>query len=176
MNAEKEIVIPVKLDEKTFRRFARFDMFFLRKRWIRPAVFSLILIGFAVVALLTRKAQSGMISAILLAVGLGLPIVYFGSFPSDVNLQAVHQRLKPARNVYTVILRESGIRVENNQKKEDPLEMDWPVIRQAFRRKGCIYLYITVARAFLLPDGQANVSDQEVWQYLLSHLGAEKCK
>ena len=151
-------------------------MFFLRKRWIRPAVFSLILSGFAVVALLTRKAQSGMISAILLAVGLGLPIVYFGSFLSEVNLQAVHQRLKPARNVYTVILRESGIRVENNQKKEDPLEMDWPVIRQAFRRKGCIYLYITVARAFLLPDGQANVSDQEVWQYLLSQLGAEKCK
>ena len=29
------ITIPVKLDEKTFRRFAYFDMFILRKKWWR---------------------------------------------------------------------------------------------------------------------------------------------
>ena len=43
-----DITVPVKLDEKTFKRFARFDMLALRKKWIRPAVFSLILIAFAV--------------------------------------------------------------------------------------------------------------------------------
>ena len=48
-----DITVAVKLDEKTFKRFARFDMFALRKKWIRPAVFSLILIAFAVIALLT---------------------------------------------------------------------------------------------------------------------------
>ena len=52
MDQEKEIVIPVKLDERTFKRFARFDMFVLRKKWVRPAVFSLILLGFAAIALI----------------------------------------------------------------------------------------------------------------------------
>ena len=32
-----DITVAVKLDEKTFKRFARFDMFALRKKWIRPA-------------------------------------------------------------------------------------------------------------------------------------------
>jgi len=176
MEEEKQIVIPVRLDEKTFRRFARFDMFSLRKKWIRPLVFSLILIAFAAVALFSRKEQSGMIAAVLLVVGLGLPLVYVGSFLSQVNMQAARAKLKPARQVYTVTLRSSGIRVVNNQKKEDPLEMDWPAVRQAFRKKGCVYLYVTAAKAFLLPDGQADAPDPEVWKYLVDHLGSEKCK
>ena len=77
----------MKLDAKTFRRFCRFDMLRLRKRWVKPAVFALILCAFAFVALLARKPQSGMIAAVLLAVGLGLPIVYIGTFFSQVNLQ-----------------------------------------------------------------------------------------
>lgn len=176
MDPEKAIVIPVRLDEKTFKRFACFDMFVLRKKWIRPLVFSLILIAFSLVALFTRKAQSGLIAAVLLSVGLGLPVVYFGSFLSQVNMQAVRLKLKPARRVYTVTLRETGILVENNQKKEDPLEMEWSSLRCAFRKKGCIYLYVTAAKAFLIPDGQAGVPDREVWAYLLARLGSGKCR
>ena len=171
-----DITVSAKLDEKTFKRFARFDMFILRKKWIRPAVFSLILVAFAFIALLLRKEQSGLIAAVLLAVGIGLPLVYIGTFHSQVNMQAARAKLKPARLVYTVTLRESGIRVENNQKEEDPLEVEWPSVYRAFRKKGCVYLYVTGAKAFLLPDGQAGVSDPEVWQYLVDHLGTEKCK
>ena len=176
MESEKEIVIPVQLDEKTFRRFARFDMFALRKKWVRPAVFALILITAAFIALLLRKEQSGMIAAVLLVVGIGLPLVYIGTFISQVNTQALRAKLKPARRVYTVTLREEGIRVINNQKKEDPLETDWPSVQRAFLRKGCTYLYVTAAKAFLLPDGQADVSDREVRDFLVRHLGTEKCK
>ena len=64
MNSEKAIVIPVRLDEKSFKRFAFFDIFVLRKKWIRPLVFSLILIAFAFVVLLARKEQSGLIAAV----------------------------------------------------------------------------------------------------------------
>lgn len=175
MSSERNITIPVRLDEKTFKRFARFDMFTLRKRWVRPVIFSAILIAFAFVALLTKKAQSGMIAAVLLAVGIGLPVVYFGSFFSQVNMQALQQKLKPPRNVYTVTLREEGIRVENNQRQEDALEMEWAAVQKAFRRKGCIYLYVTPTKAFLLPEGQADVPDEEVWDYLTAHMGSEKC-
>ena len=175
MNTDKTVTIPVRLDEKTFKRFARFDMFSLRRKWIRPVLFSAILIAFAFAALLIRKEQSGMLAAVLLAVGIGLPVVYFGSFLSQVNIQSLQRKLKPARRVYTVTLRESGILVRNDQRREDPLEMDWASIQKAFRRKGCIYLYVTPAKAFLLPDGQADVPDEEVWHYLEEHLGAEKC-
>ena len=170
-----EITIPVKLDEKTFKRFARFDMFALRKKWVRPVVFALILILFAFAALLIRKEQSGMIAAVLLVIGLGLPLVYFGTFLSQVNIQAERAKLKPARRVYTVTLREQGIRIVNHQKKEEPQEAAWESIRKAFRKKGCIYLYVTAGKAFLLPAKQADAPDREVWAFIQDHLGAEKC-
>lgn len=171
----QEIVIPVRLDEKTFRRFAWFDMFILRKRWVRPVVFSGVMIAFAAAALFTRREQSGLIAAVLLAVGVGLPVVYFGSFLSQVNMQAMRSRLNPPRRVYTVELREEGIRVVNNQKKEDPLTLPWQDIPQAFRARGCVYLYVTPQKAFLLPSGQASVSDDQVWECLNQRLGAGKC-
>ncbi len=171
-----DITVRTKLDEKTFKRFARFDMLVLRKKWIRPAVFSLIMIAFAVAALLIRKEQSGMIAAVLLAVGIGLPLVYIGTFLSQVNMQAVRAKLKPARLVYTLTFTDAGIHIENNQKEEAPQDVEWSSVWKAFRKKGCIYLYVTPAKAFLLPDKQADAPAHEVWNFLVEHLGAEKCK
>ena len=99
MSRQHTIVIPVRLNEKTFRRFARFDMLRLRKRWVRPALFALILCAFAFVALISRKPQSGMIAAVLLAIGLGLPLIYVGMFLSQVNLQADKWKLGKGRYI-----------------------------------------------------------------------------
>ena len=170
-----EYTVPVRLDAKTFRRFSRFDALRLRRRWVRPVVFALILIGFAVVALLSGRAQAGMIAAVLLAVGLGLPLVYFGTFFSQVNLQVERHRLDPPRAVYTVALDNDGVRVTNDQKREAPLELPWKQLQAAFRVKGCIYLYVNAARAFLLPDGQSDASPDELWAYLVKHMG-DRCR
>ena len=168
-----KITIPVKLNSKTFRRFSWFDMFVLRKRWVRPLVFALILIAFAAVALVSRKPQSGMIAAVLLAVGLGLPLVWFGSFLSQVNLQAEKLRLDNPRPVYTLTLDYDGVRVVNNMRKEDAQVIKWADVQAAFRRKDCIYLYVSAARAFLLPDG-ANT--EKAWAMLAERLGPERAK
>ena len=170
-----EYTIPVKLDAKTFRRFSFFDTLRLRKRWVRPVVFALILIAFAVVALISRRPQSGMIAAVLLAVGLGLPLVYFGSFLSSVNMQVARYGLDRPRRVYTVVLNADGVRVTNDQKAEDPVQMPWKEVQAAFRAKGCIYLYVNAARAFLLPDGQGSAPAEEIWEYLVKHMG-DRCK
>lgn len=170
-----KITIPVRLDAKTFKRFGRFDMFVLRKRWVRPVVFALILIAFAAVALLSGKEQSGLIAAVLLVVGLGLPLVYFGTFLSQVNLQAEQLRLDTPRPVYTVTLDFDGVRAVNNMKKEDAQSVKWADVQAAFRRKGCIYLYVSPVKAFLLPSGQADVPDEELWAYLKERFG-NKCK
>ena len=174
MAYEQSIVIPVSLDEKTFKRFARFDMLIRRKKWVRPALFSLILIAFAFVALLTRREQSGMIAAVLLVIGLGLPLVYIGSFLSQVNVQAVRLKLSKPRRVYTVTLRDQGILIHNDQKQEEDQKLEWSQVFHVYKRKGCIYLYATPAKAFLLPDGQAEVTDTKLWSYLTDHLPAEK--
>ena len=176
MAAQEEITVPVKLDEKTFRRFARFDMLRLRKRWVRPLAFALILCAFAAVALITRLPQSGMIAAVLLVVGLGLPIVYIGMFLSQVNVQAARWKLGKGRSVYTVVLTEEGFRVTSDRKQEDTGLIPWGQAAQAFRRKDCIYLYATPAKAFLLPAGQADAPDEAVWERIRKGLGSEKCK
>lgn len=175
MAHEHEITIPVTLNEKTFKRFARFDMLRLRNKWVRPTLFALMLIAFGVVALLTRKPQSGLIAAVLFAVGLGLPLVYFGMFFSQVNMQAIQRKLDKGRRVYTVYLTQDGVTVTNDQKKEDAVSVAWKDVPRAFRAKGCIYLYVSAARAFLLPDGQANVPQDKVWQTLIRHMGDQKC-
>ncbi len=168
------ITIPVRLDAKTFKRFSRFDTFVLRRRWVRPAAFALILVAFALVALLSGKEQSGLIAAVLLAVGLGLPLVYVGTFLSQVSHQAGRLRLDAPRLVYTVTLDFDGVRVVNHLKKEDPQCVKWADTRAAYRKRGCFYLYLSPVRACLLPFGQADVPDDAVWDYLRRHMG-EKC-
>lgn len=169
----QEYTIPVKLDARTFRRFGSFDMLRLRKKWVRPAVFALILIAFAVLALLTRKQEAGMIAAVLLVVGLGLPLVYFGTFLSQMNMQVDRYRLDPSRLVYTVRLNYDGVHVTNNQQSEGQVDVAWKDAQAAFRARGCIYLYITPQRAFLLPDGQAGCEPEELWAYIEKHMGAK---
>ena len=176
MPEQQTITIPVKLDEKTFRRFARFDMLRLRKRWVKPAVFALILCAFATVALITRLPQSGMIAAVLLVIGLGLPVVYIGMFLSQVNMQAAQWKLGKGRSVYTVRLTEEGFQVANDRKQENTGLVPWEKAVQAFRRKDCIYLYATPAKAFLLPAGQADAPDGAVWDMIRKGLGSDKCR
>ena len=166
-----DIVVHVKLDERTFKRFSRFDMLRLRKKWLRPAAFAATLIAFAVVALLSGRQQAGLIAAVLLVVGVGLPLVYFGTFFSQVNLQADRLQLKPPRAVYTVILDREGAFVTNDQKKEEPVRLKWEDAQAAFRVRGCVYLYANAARAYLLPDGQASVSQDALWAFLVDHMG-----
>ena len=72
------VTIHVRMDAKTFRRFGFFDTLVLRRRWLSPAVFSAIFIVFSVICFcLTDKAQSALLGAVLLAVGLLLPACYF---------------------------------------------------------------------------------------------------
>ena len=165
------IKVPVKLDARMFRHFACYDAFRKQKRWIRPVVFSFLFVAFAFIALFVNKEESGMIVAVLLVIGIGLPVIWLGIFLSQVNIQAEKFRLSPDRIVYTVILSDQGIRVENNLREEKPLSLPWSHEWHAIRHKHCTYLYITSQKAFLLPDGQADVPDHEMWEMIASCIG-----
>ena len=176
MAALREIRIPVRVDAKTFRHFALFDTFVKKKSWIRPMVFAVILLAFSVVALLSGKPQSGMIAAVLLVIGIGLPVVYFGMFLSQVGTQAEKQKLGKGKAVYTVTLRMNDFFVVNNQRQGEALTVTWQEADRAYRSRHCIYLYANPQRAFLLPAGQANASDDEVWQTLVRQMSEKRCR
>lgn len=172
---QKEITVPVRIDARTFKRFSRFDTFRLRRRWLRPLGFALILSAFAAVALASGRPQSGLIAALLLVVGIGLPLVYIGSYFSQLNVQTERLRLDPARHVYTVRLDFDGVRVENAQRKESPVVLRWSDLQAAFRARGCVYLYAGPTRAYLLPDGQSDAGDEALWSCIAEHMEG-KCR
>ena len=176
MKDDRAVTVDVSLDTKTFRNFALFDTFRLKKRWIRPAVFCGIMSAFALAALLAGNEQSGLLAGVLFAVGIGLPAVYFISFLDQINSQAKKMHLSAKRKVYTVTVDSGGVTVEHHLQKGETLHMNWSDIAGAYRRRRCIYLYADNNRAFLLPNGQADADDSELWDRISEHVSEKKRK
>ena len=103
------VTIHVRMDARIFRRFGFFDTLVLRRRWLSPAVFSAIFIVFSVICFcLTDKAQSALLGAVLLAVGLLLPACYFLNFFLQMNDQVRRLGIKKPKPVYTLTLDRSN--------------------------------------------------------------------
>lgn len=164
------ITIRVKMDRKTLRSFALFDTFLLKKQWKKPIGFAAILLVFAVICFLSGKNQSTLLGVVLLIVGLGLPVVYVSMFLSQVKEKAKKMRLDPPRKVYTLTLSPDGVNIHNDMKVENDVHLPWNKIPAAFRMRSAVYLYAAPTKAFILPDGQADASPAEVWDYLVKHL------
>ena len=158
------ITVAVNMDRKQLRSFALFDAFTLKKRWKKPVLFATILTVFSIVCfMLTSFEQNRLLGTVLLAIGLGLPIVYVLMFLIQIGDEVKKLQLKKPRKVYTLVFSNEKITVTNNLVKEDPITLEWQKLPVAFRRKNAIYLYVTRARAFVLPAGQADASDDELW-------------
>ncbi|MBR5547861.1 MAG: hypothetical protein IKU70_12915 [Clostridia bacterium] len=167
--AKRSITVQVKMDRKTLRSFAVFDTFILKKQWRKPAVFSLILLVFAFICLFAvDKEQHVLIGSVLLAIAAALPFSYIFMFLSGVKEQA--RRLKLPRRVYTLSLSGSGIAISNDIKKEETVWLEWSKVHALHRRKNAIYLYASPARAFILPNGQADATPDELWQMMTEHV------
>ncbi len=171
--SEQHIYIPVRLNAGTFRRFSAFDTLSRQKKWVRPAVFALILGAFSAVcfALRSRTEDALTLGILLLVIALGLPAAYFLSYFLSVNRQIIAMKLEKPREVYTLSLDSQSVEV-NNQKERASYE--WSQFHGAWRVKGCIYLYVTPTRAFLLPNRQSNVDDDSLWELITSSLASGK--
>lgn len=173
MKRKEPITVHVKMDEKTYKRFSYFDAFNLRKRWRSPVIFAGLMLAFGIIALLLRMQGSLLIGAVLIMIGLGLPVIWFASYISSVRLKAVQLQLEKPRPVYTVTIGQA-LRVRNDQKEEPIQELAWEKVFGAWRHKDAVYLYATPAKAFILPDGQADASPQQLWRTLGEVLGQDK--
>lgn len=172
------ITIPVRLDTGTFRRFAVFDTLKRQKRWKSPAVFSGILLVSAVIcfAMNSRADQAMLIGSVLMIIAVGLPAVYFGMFFRSLDAQAKANKLNAARLVYTVKLtgEEDGILVTSAKGECNTAAFSWKTVFAVYRDADCIYLYVSDHQAFLIPDEQADVSPDELWEFLGAHVSAEQ--
>ena len=167
-----EITVPVRMSARDFRRFAVFNTLRHRRAWVRPLVFALIFSALAAVCFVSGRPQSGLLGAVLLACGLGLPLVWLGTFFAQLSAQAKKNGLRQPRLVYTVKLRRLGVHIA---KEGSDLEVPWDKMYAACRVRGAVYLYVTPERAFLLPDGQADVAPEDVWAALTRHMPQGRC-
>lgn len=173
----KTIQIPVRLDSTAFQEFALFDTLRLRQRWRNPVLFAVLMLSFSVVCFAFGGGRPGaaLVGGVLLAVGLGLPLVYFFQFFRSVKRQAGAMGLDSPRHVYTVRLEEDGVRQSPADGADQPTRTPWAEVYGAWRTGSAVYLYVSTQRAYLLPNRQANVPDEELWQALTDRLGAARC-
>ena len=176
MGKEKKETAPLTLagniDRDTFVRFALFDSFRLKKRWKNPAIFAAIFLFFALVCFLGRETheQAMLMTLVLLAVGLVLPAVWLLMYMYSVNQQVKKNGLSAGHAQYFVVLNAPGVRVMNEEEKA---EFSWKQIRAAYRVRGCIYLYVSDAKAFLMPKCEDS---EQAWAILTEQLGEGKCR
>lgn len=149
--AQPTLTMACHIDTKTFVRFAAFDSLIRKKGWRNPLFFALILSAFAAVCFAGREthAQALLLGGVLLGVGLILPLVWFGMFFASVRRQAKRLGLSRDRAQYTVALSPEKIHVEKGKEAAD---FAWAEVHMACRARGCLYLYVSPTRAFLLPE------------------------
>ena len=68
-------------------------------------------------------------------------------------------------------LGEECVTVKGERRENETLTLEWANLT-AYRRKRCIYLYADKNRAFLLPDGQADVSGGKLWEFISARAGS----
>ena len=56
------------------------------------------------------------------------------------------------------------------------LSLSWEHMQAAYRRKKCVYLYITPSRVLLLPQGQSSATDEEMWRFIQTHIGDRRVR
>lgn len=173
MTPNDKIVVPVRINGETFRKFAFFDAFTRQKRWRSLALFSGILLFSALLCFFLRdRAENGiLLTLVLFGIAILVPTCYVLQFYSSVNTNVKKMKLNGEKVSYTVTLHENGLNVFNQNEHAD---FAWTQLFAAYHKNDCIYIYATQQKAYLLPEGQGNVKNDEIWAYLTEKLAPEQ--
>lgn len=161
--AQNELIIQSRIDAETFSEFAWFDMLRHRKLWRRPALFAALFAAFAAIAFSRTGRTDGaaLLGGVLLAVGLGVPLVYFANFAFSVRKRA--RQLNANEIAYTLTLVPDGVAVK---KGAQSTEYRWDMIYHAYRLERSIPLYVDAGHAFLLTGKNTEAAWNTMTQYL----------
>ena len=169
---EDVLMIPATIDSHDFLRFALFDTFRMKKRWKMPLLFACIMSAFSVVcfAMYKTREQAVLLGIVLLAVGLVLPMVWFLLYVSSVKSEGRKHGLSKTKAQYCSWLDRNGLKVVRD--KEEAVYA-WKDLSMACRVKDCIYLYVSPARAYLLPECD---DCDAAWALITSHIPQGKIR
>lgn len=171
----RHIDIRVRLDARTFRRYCAFDAFRRQRRWYWPALISMLLITASLAGLFNWVPQLSGASALLMGLGIAVPMMNLGLYFIPIEAQIAQQRLKQAPPVYALRLDDAEVSVTNLQKDEPPVSIPWEKMWAAFENQEDVYLYVNPDKALILPSGQASASTEALWSFIEKHLGSGKC-
>ena len=172
-----EIRIHVHLNSKQYRRFCAFDIFKRQRRWFVPVLTSMIVFTLAGAYTLLSKNQSGTVAGLLVGLGLAVPMFSFGMYLIQIEAQIAQLRLRQNPEIYWLHFREENVLAGSPGQSKPSAEIPWDQFWAAYRRKDASYLFFNQARAFILPDGQAenNVSGEQLFDYLRAHMPQDRC-
>lgn len=162
------LALEARITPQVFREFAFFDTFRRQRRWKGPALFALIMGGFAAVCFALRgsREQAVFIGVVLLVVGLGLPAAYVLSFYLSVRRQEKALKAAGCPVAYRLRLEEEGLRVRQGEREEC---CPWAQAAGAWRLRRCLCVYVDERRAFLLP-AEDEGEEERLWAFLAAHL------
>lgn len=167
--------IDVILSEALFRRFTMFDILKRRKMWRSPVIFAGILGSCAIICYIMHHVDGAvMLGSVLLAVGLGMPAVYFSTFFSSLRKEIKNQNLKTPRQVYTLELshKTDGIFIRNKTEK---VTYQWGQVFHVYQDKNATYLFLSSSRGFILPHDCVPDGKEALWNLITSMLPTERC-
>lgn len=171
------ISISSRITSKTFRDFAVFDTLIRQKRIKAPLFFFCSFLIFSSICFFMRNRaeQALLLGGVLLGIAIVFPGVWFGNFFLSIRSRCRMMNLSDeGLHAYTVTMNDKNITVTNALQREKHLRIEWNQLYHAYRTKDCIYLYVSQVQAFLLPDGCANVTPDQLWEYLGQRMDADK--
>lgn len=167
----RDITIQSFIDARMFSEFAWFDLLRVRKRWRRPTLFAVFFVVIAALAFSRSGTvdHAALLGGVLLAVGVGLPAVYFFAFHQSVRRQSAKLTGKEA--AYTVTLNEQGVSVVKGKQNAN---YSWSDVHAIHRLKRCICIYVEVNHAFLLPSTDNSDAIRAAWELMTTHLTSKQ--
>ena len=134
-----------------------------QKALLRATLFAALFAAFAAVAFsrVGRTDGAALLGGVLLAVGLGVPLVYFASFAFSVRKRA--RQLDANAIAYTLTLSPEGVTVK---KDKQTAAYRWDAIYRAYWLERSISLYVDAGHAFLLTGKHTETAWDTIAQYL----------
>lgn len=162
------ITVPSHMNQQVFTNFSNFNSFRLHNRWLGLAGFPVLMIALSVI---NRETGSDFLFYLFIACGIGLPLLYLLFYFVSLKQQIAANGLQTPRLAYTVTLSPQGVAVQTDKERA---KYRWDQLYRVYVLPEATYVYITRARAFLLPhaDLPDGVTTQDLVALVSQHLPA----
>lgn len=143
-----------------FIRFGIFHRFLAERRYMTFLLLSLTMIGFGIYSLFTSREGYGIF---LFLMAVFLPVVSYFGFRFTLKRQAAKMNLSEENppSYYSATLSEDEILIKNS--KESTV-LPWDHVRTVYLFPDCLYLYISINKAFVFPFSKTDDALQELLQ------------